>query len=319
MLPYLHILVRVEDDGSLHALGAFSCREKQQAYLVEAGLTDSQVRLDFHNGPFPDDTKVIYAGHRRWNMNCFQLAGYFNDEHSAWDCVTPEGYVSVLRIDMPYRTEKELEQQALQHYAHVQKRWHLSSYKELVKREGADRARATITLRFYQDSLQAFNPQTSRTIPGRYALSISILTALLALLLIDNHTPSHAENLASVDWLPPYASDIGYYRSPQIEVYEFKVSEANFQHWAASNGMQVTQLNEPRDLMRYKAYLPNALSALGAAGSTEDHVGLEQLQAWQQGMHIRIERGLLASSASQTLAIYDPDSGTAYVEQTTPN
>ena len=102
-------------------------------------------------------------------------------------------------------------------------------------------------------------------------------------------------------------------------MYEFKVSEANFQHWAASNGMQVTQLNEPRDLMRYKAYLPHTLSALGAAGSTEDPIGFEQLQAWQQGMHIRIERGLLASSASQTLAIYDPDSGTAYVEQTNSN
>ena len=91
MLPYLHILIRVEDDGSLHALGAFTSQEKQAAYQKETGLDYNQVRLDFYNGPFDEDIKVIYAGHRRWNMDRFQLGGYFRSEGEAWNWVSQEG------------------------------------------------------------------------------------------------------------------------------------------------------------------------------------------------------------------------------------
>ena len=163
MLPYLHILVRVDADGSLHALGAFSSKEKQQAYQQEAGLDDRQVRLDFYNGPFDHDCKVIYAGHRRWNMDRFQLGGYFRNESAAWTSVTQEGYVSVLRIDTSYAAEQALEREALQRYAKLQKRWRLSSYEELIAREGKAEARANITLRFYE-ALESFKPKTRRDV-----------------------------------------------------------------------------------------------------------------------------------------------------------
>lgn len=91
MLPYLHILIRLEEDGSLHALGAFTSKEKLAAYQKATGLADDKVRLDFYNGPFAEEIQVVYAGHRRWNMDRFQLGGYFNNEGEAWNWVTPRG------------------------------------------------------------------------------------------------------------------------------------------------------------------------------------------------------------------------------------
>ena len=72
MIDFLHILIRVEDDGSLRALGAFSTKEKLTKYRDDAGLKPAEVRLDFHNGPFEHGMKVIYAGHRHWNMKRFR-------------------------------------------------------------------------------------------------------------------------------------------------------------------------------------------------------------------------------------------------------
>ncbi|MFW5874225.1 MAG: hypothetical protein ACOCVJ_02355, partial [Verrucomicrobiota bacterium] len=256
MLPYLHILVRVEDDGSLHALGAFTSKEKQKAYQKATGLSDKQVRLDFYNGPFSEDIKVIYAGHRRWNMDRFQLAGYFKSEGEAWTWVTQEGYVSVLHIDTSYEQEKALEAEALERYAKLQKHWRLASYEELVRREGADKARANIMLRFYEDALESFKPKSKRDIRALYALVVLVLAMPLALFFFLSQSPDYGENLPSVSWLPDYASNISYYRSNQLQVYEFDASPENFKRWAESRGMTVRRLLKEKVLSRYAAYLP---------------------------------------------------------------
>ena len=102
------------------ALGAFTTKEQQSAYQSAAGLRSNQVRLDFHNGPFNEAIKVIYAGHRRWNMNRFQLAGYFETEGESWTAVTQEGYVSVLQINTDFNSQKALEKEALERYSKLQ-------------------------------------------------------------------------------------------------------------------------------------------------------------------------------------------------------
>ena len=198
MIEYLHILIRVEDDGSLHAAGAFTSKEKQTEYQRAMGLKDSQVRLDFFNGPFEEDLKVIYAGHRRWNMDRFQLAGYFLSEGEAWTWVTQEGYVSVLRVDTTYEDEKALEREALERYQQLQKRWRLSSYDEIVAREGADKARANLMLRFYEDALESFRPKTSRDIRALYAFVALILLLPLAVFFFLSQKPEYGENIDSV-------------------------------------------------------------------------------------------------------------------------
>lgn len=315
MLPYLHILIRVEDGGSLHALGAFTTREALVAYQNDSGLEDDQVRLDFYNGPFDEAIKVIYAGHRRWNMDRFQLAGYFKNEGEAWNWVTQEGYVSVLRIDTTYEKEKQLEKEALELYAKLQKRWHLVSYQSLVATEGADKARANITLRFYEDALESFKPKTRRDVRALYAFVFSILLLPVAIYFYASSGPDYGENLAKVSWLPNYATDVSYYRSKQVRVYEFQISPQDFRTWAEQNGMSVQRVTNPEILSRYKAYIPTPKSEASEPEPTEIALSVEAFQAWQNQISITVHSGIIAKGDEQALAIYDNITQKAYFEQ----
>lgn len=314
MLPYLHILIRVEDDGSLHALGAFTSKEKQLAYQKDAGLEDSQVRLDFYNGPFDEDIKVVYAGHRRWNMDLFQLGGYFKSEGEAWTWVTQEGYVSVLRLDTTYEQEKNLQKDALERYAKLQRRWRLATYEELVEREGADKARANIKLRFYEDALESFKPKTRRDLRALYAFVVLILCLPIAIYLFLRGGPDYGENLDSVSWLPSYTSDISYYRSKQVQVFEFKVSGEDFKRWAESRGMNVRRLANQEIISRYKAYIPSPAGESSTPATPGGVLSVEQFEAWQNNISAKVDRGLIAESPEKEIAIYDSKTKKAYYE-----
>jgi len=315
MLPYLHILIRVEDDGSLHAQGAFTTKEKLTAYQKESGLEESQVRLDFYNGPFQEDIKVIYAGHRRWNMDRFQLGGYFKSEGEAWNWVTQEGYVSVLRIDITYGEEKQFEKEALELYAKLQKRWRLVSYQSLVASEGAEKARANITLRFYEDALESFKPKTRRDVRALYAFALLILILPVAIFFYARSGPSYGENVPSVKWLPDYTSDISFYLSKQVRVYEFRVEADDFMKWAEENGMNVKRINDPEVLSRYRAYIPTPEGRSDEPVTPDGSVSMEQFENWQKQISIRVETGLVASSAEGASAVYDIGAKKAYYEQ----
>lgn len=320
MLPYLHILIRVEEDESLHALGAFTTKEQLAAYQKDSGLKDDQVRLDFYNGPFDEDIKVIYAGHRRWNMDRFQLAGYFKNEGEAWNWVTQEGYVSVLRIDTTYEKEKQLEKEALELYAKLQKRWRLVSYQSLVASEGADKARANITLRFYEDALESFKPKTRRDVRALYAFVASILLLPIAIYFYASSGPDYGENVPKVSWLPNYATDVSYYRSKQVRVYEFKISAEDFRTWAGQNGMNIQRVTSPEILSRYKAYIPPAKSETNEPELRElpeNALTIEAFQQWQNQISITVNSGMMAKGSKQSVAIYDNITQKAYFEQLT--
>lgn len=313
MHSYLQILVRVENDGSLHALGAFSSKENQKAYQEAAGLKDNQIRLDFYNGPFDDSIKVIYAGHRRWNMDRFQLGGYFRNESDAWNSVTQEGYVSVLRVDTSYAEEQALEREALELYAKLQKKWRLSSYEELIAREGIQKARANIMLRFYEDTLESFKPQTRRDIRALYALFAVMLVLPFAILFFLRSAPDFGENIARVEWLPESATDISFYRSKQVEVYEFNMDTDAFRDWAEARGMAVRQLINQEIVSRYKAYVPPPSSSEESSGSSRE-IDFEALKAWQQAISVKIEVGLIAKGEDDSIAVYDFYKQRAYFE-----
>jgi len=317
MLPYLHILIRVEDDGSLHALGAFTSREKLSAYQKDTGLADDQVRLDYYNGPFDESIEVVYAGHRRWNMDRFQLGGYFKSEGEAWNWVTAEGYVSVLRIDITYQEEQQFEQEALELYKQLQKRWRLASYESLVATEGAEKARANITLRFYEDALESFKPKTRRDARALYACVALILLLPVAVFYYLNSGPDYAENLNKVSWLPNYATDISYFRSKQIKVYEFRIKAEDFKTWAGQNGMSVQRVTSPEILSRYKAYIPAPKTKPGELPPPEQVVNIDALQQWQREISITVDTGMVARGTDNSLAVYDVQTQKAYFEQFT--
>jgi hypothetical protein len=314
MLAYLHILIRVDDDGSLHAIGAFTSKEKQLAYQKEYGLADNQVRLDFHNGPFDESIEVIYAGHRRWSTDRYQLAGYFKNEPEAWAAVTQEGYVNVLRIDSTYAEEAALQNEALDLCKTLQRRWRLASFQEMVKDEGADKALANIKLRFYEDSLESFKPKTQsglRTI--YYGIALILCLPVVALLYI-GRGPDYGEDLASVDWLPSFASDVAYYRSERVHAYEFKVDEINFRQWAENRGMRVRSISEAEIIRRYKAYTPPAPSDYAQANNMSENQKEKRLNDWNNIINARIENGLIAEGDDRSTAVYDRITGIAYFE-----
>lgn len=317
MLPYLHILIRVEDDGSLHALGAFTTKEKQAAYQKETGLEDNQVRLDFYNGPFDEDIEVIYAGHRRWNMDRFQLGGYFKSEGEAWNWVTQEGYVSVLRIDVTYEEEKRFEKEALELYAKLQKRWRLVSYQSLVASEGADKARANITLRFYEDALESFKPKTRRDVRAVYAFAVLMLLLPIAIYFYAKSGPDFGENVPSVSWLPDTASNVSYYRSKQVKVFEFSIAPDNFKNWAEQNGMTIQRVTTTEILSRYKAYVPTPSGESSEPVTPDGSVTVEQFEDWQNQISISVESGMIANGEDNSVAIYDVKTKKAYYEQLT--
>ena len=312
MLPYLQILVRVENDGSLHALGAFSTKDKLKAYQNASGLKDNQIRLDFYNGPFDNDTKVIYAGHRRWNMDRFQLGGYFRSENEAWNSVTQEGYVSVLRIDTTYEAEQSLEREALELYAQLQKRWRLSSYEELIAREGLEKARANITLRFYEDALESFRPKNNRDLRAMYALILVMIALPVAIFLYMQSAPDYGENVPSVKWLPDTASNISFYRSKQVQVYEFTMDIESFRKWAQSMSLSIRRLSSQEIISRYKAYIPNEVPDTQA--STSNDLEMEALREWQSSISAKIETGLIAKGQGDELALYDSKKKIVYFE-----
>lgn len=313
MLPYLHILVRVEEDGSLRALGAFTSKEKQKAYQEASGLTSSQVRLDFYNGPFNETTKVVYTGHRRWNMDSFQLGGYFLSEGEAWNSVTQEGYVSVLHIDILYEDELKLEAQALDQYAKLQKKWRLSTYEELVAKEGSDKARANIMLRFYEDALQSFKPKTRRELRALYAFICLLPILPIAILAYLDRHPKYAENVDTVKWLPDTASNISYYRSSQVQVYEFKIPPEDYKKWAALNNLTPTPITQSQTLSRYKAYIPANAQNTNTPNNTD--TSATTFKQWQNAISIQLTQGLIATNPQKATTLYDPSTRTAYYEQ----
>lgn len=310
MYPYLHILIRVEDDGSLHALGAFTNKESQKAYQSAIGLSDKEVRLDFYNGPFEEDIKVIYAGHRRWNMTRFQLGGYFRTEGEAWTWVTQEGYVSVLRIDSTYEEEKALEKQALDEYARLQKSWKLISYEEIVAREGVDKARANIMLRFYEDALESFKPKTRRDRRALYVFVLILLLFPFAILYMLQQGPKYGENVESVDWLPSNASNVSFYRSDQVQIFEFSISEDDFRRWAGSQDMEIATVIRPVSISRYTAYIPRNKQGEDSDGNLTE----EEFEAWQQLISIKVTHGLSALKNDSLIAVYDYVTRKAYYE-----
>ena len=126
----------------------------------------------------------------------------------------------------------------------------------------------------------------------------------------------YGEDEQSVSWLPDYATHICYYRSKQVQVYEFKISPENFKLWAESNGMQVQRLSKQEILSRYKAYLPVDRKQQDHPISPDGPISIEQFEAWKAVISIKINEGLIAQSSDESTAtaIYDPATETAYFE-----
>jgi len=78
----------------------------------------------------------------------------------------------------------------------------------------------------------------------------------------------------------------------------------------------VQGLGKQEILSRYKAYLPVDAQQQANLGSPDNPVSIEQFEAWQDAISIKISQGLIAlnSDESTATAIYNPVTGKAYFE-----
>ena len=149
---------------------------------------------------------------------------------------------------------------------------------------------------------------------------VPLLLALpFAILFFVNRKPNYGEHVPSVHWLPDSASDICFYKSKQLEVYEFNIDPREFRNWAQSRGMSLRRLSGSEVVSRYKAYLP---ADDGSNRPTCRHpmvpLILNQFNAWQRAISIKIESGLIAKAPDESIAVYDAKAQRAYYEGTLP-
>ena len=76
------------------------------------------------------------------------------------------------------------------------------------------------------------------------AVFIAVSTILPILTEIET-----AENLQSVAWLPPSATNVSYARNYNRRYFEFDISEAEFTKWA--NEYSLSEISNPINVTRY--------------------------------------------------------------------
>lgn len=125
-----------------------------------------------------------------------------------------------------------------------------------------DRAYYSIVPRVPRPSRQTILGELHRSrvssMSQRFVLKIGVSCAAGGLLLWGLHAlheglmhSETAENVASVDWLPPSASNVSYYRSYMNTAYEFDISERAFRDWSR---WHVEEIDKPVAMLRYSAF-----------------------------------------------------------------
>ena len=138
-----------------------------------------------------------------------------------------------------------------------------------------------------------------------YALIACMLILPLAIVFYMKSAPDYAENVTSVKWLPETASNISYYKSKQVQVYEFTISADQFRKWAEGKDMTVRRLMNQQVVSRYKAYLPTTQDTKAEALSQNGEIPIENFKACV-AIGASINQGLIAK-ANKTIAIYDDE------------
>ena len=64
----------------------------------------------------------------------------------------------------------------------------------------------------------------------------------------DNH-PETGVSEAHVDWLPPSASNVSYFKAYSYTAYEFNISEDDFVSWAGDK--RLTEISDPVSILRF--------------------------------------------------------------------
>lgn len=147
---------------------------------------------------------------------------------------------------------------------------------------------------------------------------LAILIFIPATLLIlgigvpmwSNAHPEIGENVKTVRWLPPEATNISYYKTISKIAYEFDISESGFKKYAEGKGWTLQPIKEPIKITRYAFFTSSSHSS--------DPTG-EKYKEYQSKVDIRIKNGYYYTTPPQPngggLHVgYDLDTGRAYYQ-----
>ena len=165
-------------------------------------------------------------------------------------------------------------------------------------------------LRFYEDALESLKPKSKRDTQAFYVLLAMVALFPFAVFYMLQQGPDFGENLQSVDWLPETASNVSYYRSDQVEIYEFSITVEEYKRWAERQGMHIRTITSPISVSRYMAYIPGNPHLVPSS----DGLTSEEFHQWQNMISIQVESGLYASEEGHYTAVYDYNSHKCYYE-----
>ena len=98
----------------------------------------------------------------------------------------------------------------------------------------------------------------------------TLIVFFLAATMWTNKHPDVGEHIEQVDWLPPGASDICYYKTYSYTAYEFNISESEFREWG--DRWEFTEIQEPFEIWRYNLSLVES----------PDRSGGYDTEAWEE-------------------------------------
>jgi len=164
-------------------------------------------------------------------------------------------------------------------------------------------------------NLMIENSSALRIIVGVLMVWPGICIMLLAAWIIpalwyDSH-PETGENFAKVNWLPPSAKNVSYYKSYSWTAFEFDINEVDFRQWATL--WMLKEIDKEQTICRY-SYL-NFLKEKQSAKTENDWIAYENAKK----IHLAIvSKGLYDSKIYHNgggyNVVFDRDKQRAYFQ-----
>ncbi len=297
--------------GERRAMAAFSDEEAQQKFVDDAKLDRERIKFDYFEGDrtnLPESAQpndICFALYKKWSKEGpFELSGYsytktFEDVAAGYD-----HFVMPLLIDKSHEETEAWKDAAMRARLGTGK-----AYREAKKalarlpEQEREKREAEFLTDFAQNAYKVFKPKTRREVVAVQGALILGLIWVAVMIFLVPESPNLAENVGEVSWLPG-ASNISYFRSPEMLVFECQVP------WNRAQAYVPTEFEPVRnsEFMRYLVYLPNA--------NPEPMQGLEMsgedFEKWNAHFKAVVPEGYQARFEDGSILLYDTAKGILY-------
>lgn len=297
--------------GERRALAGFSDEQAQQQFVEDAKLERERIKLDFFECDtfdLPETAQpnhICFALYKKWARDgAFELSGYsytrsFEDTATGYD-----KFVMPILVDKSHEEMEAWKDAAMRARLGSGKTFRAAK-RALAKLPAQEREKreAEFLTDFAQNAYKVFKPKTQReAVAIKSAIALGLIWVAVMFLFIPEE-PSLAENAGSVPWLPD-ASNISYFRSPEVIVFECQVPWQRAQIYIPAEYKPVRDT----EFMRYNLYMPNA--------NPEPMQGLEmsseEFEEWNAFFKAQIKDGYEATFSDGSRLVYDTTNGMLY-------